>query len=60
DVRHMRFDTNFFDAAVSTLALDVIPRWHSRLPPSHGEQLADALTGASANNRKDRLMTVSS
>ncbi|OCI98372.1 hypothetical protein A6U85_32310 [Agrobacterium sp. 13-626] len=25
DVRHMRFDTNFFDAAVSTLALDVIP-----------------------------------
>jgi SAM-dependent methyltransferase len=25
DVRHMRFDSNGFDAAVSTLALDVIP-----------------------------------
>ncbi len=25
DVRHMRFDNNVFDAAVSTLALDVIP-----------------------------------
>jgi len=25
DVRHMRFDNNAFDAAVSTLALDVIP-----------------------------------
>jgi SAM-dependent methyltransferase len=25
DIRHMRFDNNVFDAAVSTLALDVIP-----------------------------------